>query len=158
MGSRNDTHRARDTRQPLQARLTVRADTGAMPQVEAFVGSFATQHGIETDDTARVIILLEELFTNLVKYGYPTQSEPGWADIGLELEGTRLTIEFVDDGRAFDPLAQPAPNLDRRLEDRSPGGLGLHILRGLPEEAHYSRSNDRNVIRLTRRVALIHRP
>jgi anti-sigma regulatory factor (Ser/Thr protein kinase) len=135
--------------------LTVRADAVAMGRVQDFVAAFATTHGLETAEMARIAILLEELLTNLVKYGYPTRTEPGMADIGLELDGSRLTIEFADDGRAFDPLAQPAPDLDLSHEDRSPGGLGIHILKALTAEARYSRIDDRNVIRLTRRVSLI---
>jgi serine/threonine-protein kinase RsbW len=141
----------------MWARLTVRVDAGTMHQVERFVTAFSAEHGIEADDTARICILLEELLTNLVKYGYPNHAVPGVADIGLELDGTRLTIEFVDDGRAFDPLLQPAPNLDLPLDERPLGGLGIHILRALTDEAHYSRSQDRNMIRLTRRVSLINR-
>ena len=142
----------------MQARLTVRADAAAVPQMEDFVAAFAAQHGLEADDTARISILLEELLTNLAKHGYPARSEPGVAEIGLELEGTRLTIELVDDGRAFDPFAQPAPNLDLPPEDRPLGGLGIPILRALTEEAHYRRSHDRNVVRLVRRIALVPRP
>jgi anti-sigma regulatory factor (Ser/Thr protein kinase) len=139
----------------MQARLTVRADADAMRELEGFVAAFATERGIDDGDAARIGILLEELLTNLVKYGYPDGATPGLADIGLDLDGNRLTIEFADDGRAFNPLAQPAPDLDLPLEDRQEGGLGIHILRALTEEAHYTRRHDRNVVRLIRRVALI---
>jgi len=142
----------------MHARLTVRADAAAMREVEGFVAAFATEHAIGSDDTARICILLEELLTNLVKYGYPDHAAPGVADIRLDLDGTRLTIEFVDDGRPFNPLAQPAPNFDLSLEERPLGGLGIHLLRALTEEACYSRGHGRNVIRLTRHVSLIRRP
>jgi anti-sigma regulatory factor (Ser/Thr protein kinase) len=129
-----------------------------MPEVDAFVAAFVKEHGIAADEASRILILLEELLTNLVKYGYPDGGECGRAEIVLALNGGRLEIEFIDDGCAFDPLAGPPPNLDAPLETRTPGGLGLHILRSLTDEARYERRDVNNVIRLSRIVAPAKRP
>jgi anti-sigma regulatory factor (Ser/Thr protein kinase) len=132
-----------------QAHLKLRADAGAISRVEAFVAAFAAQHGICNDDRARALILLEELITNLLNYGYPDRTQPGAAEVVLLVKEGRLTIELIDDGGAFDPFAAPAPDFSQPLEARSPGGLGLHIVRVLTERRDYSRVNDRNVTRLT---------
>jgi serine/threonine-protein kinase RsbW len=142
----------------MQSRLSVRADSAAMRQVDAFVAAFVREHGIAADDAARILILLEELLTNLAKYGYPDSPEPGRAEIALALNGSRLEIEFIDDGCAFDPLAVPLPNLDEPLEERPVGGLGLHLLRSLADGVSYERSNNKNVIRLSRIVASTRTP
>src|SRR5271165_4972036 len=130
----------------MRVRLTLRADATAMPSVERFVAAFAAEHLLDRDDQARTLFLLEELITNWLKYGYPERSEPGLAEVALALEGSRLTIKFEDDGAAFDPLAEPPPDLSQPLETRPVGGLGLYLLRGLADEMSYKRSNDRNVI------------
>jgi anti-sigma regulatory factor (Ser/Thr protein kinase) len=71
----------------------------------------------------------------------------------LELNGSRLEIEFIDDGCAFDPFAVVPPDLDEPLEARPVGGLGLHILRSMTDDSRYERRNETNVIRLSRTVA-----
>ncbi len=124
-----------------------------MRQVDGFVAAFVSKQGIVADDAARILILLEELLTNLAKYGYPDRAELGRAEIALALNGSRLEIEFIDDGCAFDPLAAPLPNLDEPLEERPVGGLGLHLLRSLSDVVRYERRNNKNVIRLSRSVA-----
>jgi len=129
-----------------------------MPAVDRFVAAFVTENGIAADEASRILILLEELLTNSMKYGYSDRPECGHAEIGLALDGGRLEIEFIDDGCAFDPFAAPLPNLEVPLETRAPGGLGLHILRSLTDEARYERRNAKNVIRLSRIVALAKRP
>ena len=134
----------------MESRLSVRADSAAMRQVDAFVATFVSEQGIAADDAARILILLEELITNLTKYGYWDRAEPGMAEIALALNGSQLEIEFIDDGCAFDPSAMPLPNLDQALEERAIGGLGLHLLRSMTDEARYERRNDTNVIRLSR--------
>lgn len=142
----------------MRDRLIVRVHSGAMHAMQGFVATFAAEQGLAADDRARILIVLEELFTNLSRYGYPNQSEPmGIAEVTLELEGSRLTIEFGDDGQAFDPLANAAPNLDQPANTRPVGGLGLHIVRELADESHYSRRDGRNVIRISRRVSLLKR-
>lgn len=143
----------------MRASLTVRVHNRALGELESFVRSFETEHGIAAEDRARTLIVLEELFTNLLRYGYPGQVEPdGVAEVTLELEGNLLTIQFADDGQAFDPFAKAAPDLDQSVESRPVGGLGLLMVRQLADEAHYSRCDGRNVIRLTRRVSIQRSP
>lgn len=132
-----------------QAQLKFRAERGAFKRAESFVIRFAEQNGLNSNDRARALILAEELISNLVKYGYQGRAKPGAAQLGLQVEGQRLTIELVDDGAAFDPFAAPAPDFNRPLEARPPGGLGLQIIRLLAEKTSYSRVEDRNVTRLT---------
>ena len=136
----------------MRAHLVVRAYPDALRQVDSFVLTFVKEHGVAADEGTRILILLEELLTNLIKYGYPDRSEPGSAEINLGLSANRLTIEFIDDGCAFDPFAAPIPKLDEPPETRPIGGLGLLILRSLSDETHYERRKQSNVIRLSRLI------
>jgi serine/threonine-protein kinase RsbW len=141
------------------ARLTVHVRNVAMRELEVFVGTFAAEHGLAPDEEARTLIVLEELLTNLSHYGYPGQYEgEGIAEVTLELEGNRLTIDLIDNGRAFDPLAAAPPKLDQPVANRPVGGLGLFLVRKLADEAQYIRRDGRNVVRLRRRVSRVDRP
>ena len=135
----------------MSSHLTVQAKPAAVQQVEAFVAAFAVEQRIDTGDRHRVTILLEELVTNLYKHERPGGCT---AEIELSLEQDRLTIEFSDDGKPFDPLAEPVPDLDLPAESRLPGKLGLHILRAFVDEASYCRNRDRNVLRMVRRITI----
>jgi anti-sigma regulatory factor (Ser/Thr protein kinase) len=141
----------------IQTRLTVRVNADVMQVIAPFVEAFAVEHGLAAGEAVRTLIVLEELFTNLQKYGSRAGLDPGVADVGLELEGTRLTVQLADPGVAFDPVTQPAPDLDQPVDQRPIGGLGLHLLRAFSDDLIYRRSDGRNVLRLTRRVALIQR-
>ncbi len=56
----------------------------------------------------------------------------------MQLDAPHLTIEFIDDGDPFDPLAAPPPDLEAPLEERDLGGLGVHIVRSLADEVRYT--------------------
>jgi anti-sigma regulatory factor (Ser/Thr protein kinase) len=138
----------------MRAHLIVRAVAGSTRELDGFVGAFAAEHGLSADDQARTLIVVEELLTNLTRYGYPKQLEPtGEAAVTLELEGSQLTVEFEDNGQPFDPLTSAAPDFDQSIESRRVGGLGLHMVRELAEEAHYSRRDGRNIVRLRWHIA-----
>jgi serine/threonine-protein kinase RsbW len=129
--------------------MKIKLDAEATRRADQFVADFAARHGLADDDRARALIVLEELLTNLHKYGYPGRACRGTADVALALDGMRLIIEIVDDGDAFDPSSSAAPEFDRPLESRSPGGLGLHLVRMLSEGMRYRRTGDHNVTQLT---------
>ena len=99
-----------------------------------------------------MLLILEELFTNVVKYGRAEDAVATTIGVTLALEGGELTIEFNDDGPPFDPLLAPSPDLDRPIADRPIGGLGLHIVRSLVHAARYRREGDRNHLVLSRSI------
>ncbi len=136
-----------------EARLVVATGPGAMGRVAEFVERFAGAHFVSPDDVARVLVMLEELLTNLEKYG--NAESGGEARITLRLDGTVLTVDFRDDGRPFDPFDRPLADLDRPIEERTIGGIGLHLLRELSHDASYRRDGGHNLVRLVRHVALV---
>lgn len=132
----------------------MRADDAAMAIIRDFITAFAKVNRFEDDDRARVLIVVEEHVTNIVKYGYPAGAERGSLEMNLSFEGDRLTIDVADDGQEFNPFNQPGPDLDESIEDRPIGRLGLHIIKSLTDEARYDRIGNRNVVRLVRRIAI----
>ena len=58
-----------------------------------------------------------------------------------------------DDGVSFNPLAVAPPDMTVPLEQRQPGGLGIHLARSLTDEATYVRQDGRNVITLVKVVS-----
>jgi anti-sigma regulatory factor (Ser/Thr protein kinase) len=137
---------------PAMASITVRGAAGEWQDLKRFAEDFAARHGLPGDDRSRLLIALEELLTNLVKYGYDPGAPPGSAEIALAVADDVLTITFVDDGRPFDPLAAPPPRLEDTIEARPVGGLGLHMLRAFADSSGYVRDGARNCLTLGRRL------
>jgi anti-sigma regulatory factor (Ser/Thr protein kinase) len=98
-----------------------------------------------------VHLVIEEVATNVYKYG-GAGGEPPNLRLDARVDGNRLTMEFNDDGVAFDPLAAPPPDLDADLEERPVGGLGVHMVRELAEHVAYTRDQDRNVLRVVLQI------
>jgi anti-sigma regulatory factor (Ser/Thr protein kinase) len=93
-------------------------------------------------------LVAEELLTNIARYAF--EAEAGPVEVRLRISGASAALELRDAGRAFDPLAQPAPDLEAPLETRGPGGLGLVLVRALVDEASYRREGRSNVLRIVK--------
>ncbi|HYB57945.1 MAG TPA: ATP-binding protein [Alphaproteobacteria bacterium] len=124
-----------------------------MRRIRRFVAIFSAARGVDRAEQARIAILIEELLTNLMKYGHPGHVRARHVDVSLHLLGKQMTIVFTDNGRAFNLLAHPPPDLERPLEERPVGQLGLQIVRELAHELSYNRVRGHNVIRLIRHLA-----
>ena len=90
-------------------------------------------------------LTIEELFTNIVSYGYRDDKEH-FIDISIQCEGDCITVRMEDDGIAFNPLQTETPDIRCPLEDREIGGLGIHICRKMMDEIDYQRTDDKNVM------------
>src|SRR5439155_16493028 len=132
----------------------LRNDDAELGRLVEFAGEFARNNALPDEERSRLLIILDELFTNVVKYGYEGRPIEGHIEVNLSLDSGRLVIEFVDDGVPFDPLQSTPPDLDQSVEERQLGGVGLAIVRALVEEAGYRRDGDRNRLTLGRKVAI----
>jgi serine/threonine-protein kinase RsbW len=97
-------------------------------------------------------LAIEEILTNCIRYGYEDDREH-IISITLTLVGNTLRIGVIDDGRAFDPLLLPTPNLSVELERRVEGGLGIHLLRSLADRIAYERTDGTNQITLVKNLS-----
>lgn len=110
-------------------------EIGALDDVFEFTGRFAATHGLDEPAVYALRLGVEEIFTNIVKYG-----GSGEHDIVIELgvDDGELVIEIVDEGsELFDPTAAPAPDTGRPLEARREGGLGIHLIRSVMDYMNY---------------------
>ena len=135
----------------MRASIALRSEATELIRLEAFAEAFARDCGFADDERARLLVILEELFTNVVAHGY------GAVNVAVALGWRRgkLTIDFVDDGPPFDPLAHASPDLDAPAEQRAIGGLGIAIVRALVDRARYCRQDHRNHLYLVRRLASV---
>ncbi len=133
-------------------RFTYRNDLSELAKLAADVDAFAEQHGLDMAIAQTFNLCLDELFTNIVSYGYEDrQSHEIYLD--LEARPAEIIAALRDDARAFDPLTEaPVPDLDAPLEERKIGGLGVHFVKTLMSSVSYRRENGWNVIEMIRKL------
>ena len=117
----------------------------ALAEVFAFTsGAFARQ-GIARALLPGVDLVLEELFTNIVKYGR------GAAPVAIEIVaipgGVEVTVTEPEADR-FDVTAAPPVDISVPAVQRRPGGLGLHLIPRLVDSVQYAYSEEERCSRI----------
>jgi len=122
-----------------------------LTRVSALADQFAAANQLSSDVTADLHVALDEVLTNIIKYGY-TDDRAHEISIQLRVEDGMLVAEIQDDGRPFDPLILPEPDVKASLKKRRVGGVGIHFVRKLMHEVNYRRMADRNRLVLKRHL------
>ena len=104
--------------------------------------------GASAEAVYRASLGLEEILTNIIKYGYDDQAEHRIA-VRIEAGPESVRLAIADDGHPFDPRQAPPPRLDRPLSERRAGGLGIHLVLAMMDRVDYRRQDGRNLLELT---------
>jgi anti-sigma regulatory factor (Ser/Thr protein kinase) len=108
--------------------------------------AFLQQHCASSQALFKVRLALEEMLLNLIDHA--TGSVTPHIDVQVSIEPERVVIVIEDDCKPFDIRTAPAFDQSRPLEDRPPGGMGIHLVRSLMDEISYERVSSRNRLRL----------
>jgi anti-sigma regulatory factor (Ser/Thr protein kinase) len=115
--------------------------SGVLDEVE----DFCRVQGVANETAADVRLVAEEVLTNIVKYAHDRDVQHA-AELRLSASPQSVRMEFRDEGLPFNPLELPA--LDPQAVPGQPpiGGLGVHLVRALVDDASYSREGRVNVL------------
>lgn len=96
-------------------------------------------------------LALDELFTNILSYGFQDQSEH-FIRVNISADHDVLTVVLEDDGMAFNPVDRIPPELPCTLDECKVGGLGIHLVKNLMDEIVYERRAGTNVLTLKKSI------
>ena len=135
-----------------EIRLRIHASHGQLELVEKAIDEMAQLQQWPEELVFKVKLVSEELGLNIIDHGYGND-ESQELEFRLIAGEESVTIEFIDEARAFDPLTEtPIPNTDAGIEERQVGGLGVYLVREMMDEVKYVREGNRNRVTLVARL------
>lgn len=111
------------------------------------VERFGRERGCPTPRIHKLQLAVEEHLTNILGHAYEDDLDH---EIIVRAQWRKgcLAIQIEDDGRAFNPLDRPPPDLTLPLDQRPIGGLGIHMIRHSVDAVEYRRKDNRNILSL----------
>ena len=120
----------------------------SLAAIYEFAEQVLAEHEIGDEVRFPVHLAMEELFTNMVKYNPGNDS-----DIGMDVEVSdgKVTITLTEfDVDEFDVTRPQDVDTGGSLEERTPGGLGLHLLQNIVDELAYDYEDRRSRVIFTK--------
>lgn len=104
--------------------------------------------GMAESDRFALRLAAEELFANAVRHN---ASGEGQVEMEGRVEDGRAILVLVDhDADRFDPRTLPEPLVHAPIEERRPGGLGIHLIRQLTDRIDYDHDGRRATTTIVR--------
>jgi anti-sigma regulatory factor (Ser/Thr protein kinase) len=133
--------------------LTMRNHIPEIERLHGVLDDLRERHDLGDGEVFALTLALDEVLTNTISYGYDDELEHD-IEITFAVDPGEIVITVRDDGRAFNPLERETPDLDAPVEERTIGGLGIHLVRNFMDDLAYERQGNWNVFTMRKRLGL----
>lgn len=129
-------------------KLNVDAKLENLSQIADFVTESARKFDLDERSIFQLQLATDEVASNIILHGYTHYT--GQIHLSCWREDQKIKIRIEDRGEPFNPLLVDTPNLNTSLEERSPGGLGIHFLKTLTSSVDYEFKNGKNRLTISK--------
>lgn len=129
-------------------RLAIESRFEQLRLLSDWVGELAVRHHLSPAVAYRLDLVLTEAVTNIIEHGCDNGSERRWITLEFQRGDHSLAIEIRDNARPFDPTSQAAFIPPDSLQEATPDGRGIHLIRKYTAHLHYRHDGECNVLGL----------
>ena len=128
------------------------ADTKYLEQVISFINAELDIRQCSEKIKYEIDIAVEEIYVNIANYAY--SPEIGNARIRCEIEEQplQIMIQFLDNGKPYNPLKRPDPDVDLSLKERQAGGLGVYLVKKSMTSVKYEYLDGKNIFTIRKEL------
>ena len=122
---------------------------GSLEPMANLVAEYVRSRGFDPEHSFTVDLLVEEVFTNMLKH-----AKGGGPEVTVHLggEGDELIVTLRDfNVESFDLTALPRRPRGQPAEALADGGLGLRLVRGISDSIRYEYKERSAIVTLTKR-------
>ena len=116
------------------------------------VEMYGKKIGLSKKFIFEINLALDELFTNIISYGYEDNREH-IIKITITPNKDEICLCIEDDGVPFNPSEFESADIACSVENCRIGGLGIHIIKKLMDEICYQRCGSRNLLTLKKKLS-----
>lgn len=133
-------------------RLVVDAVEDSIDEVQDFVREKLESYGCEKKTMIQLRLAIEEIFVNIISYAY--HPEVGKAEVFCEVlkEPLSVTIQFMDSGKPFDPLAKEEVDTSGAHFMEEEGGFGILLVKQTMDDVDYEYKDGKNILTIKKKL------
>ncbi len=133
--------------------LTVPANVDYLDQVIDFVNHELEAYDCPMKAQMQLELAVEEVFVNISSYAYKPVEGEAEIRCEVETEPLRVLIQFLDNGKPFDPLAKKDYDTSpEAFDETSVGGLGIFMTKQTMDEVEYAYEDGKNILTIRKKL------
>ena len=117
-------------------------------ELRDFITDVGRQYGVSERVINAFKLAIDEAGTNIIRHAY--RDWEGFITVRMIIKEKSVTILLIDQGHTFDPTKVKDPDLRRYVDIGKKGGLGIFIIRRVIDKIDYFKTEEGNVLRLTK--------
>ena len=131
--------------------IILQNDIQQVPLLAQFVDEACETAGLNMATSMKLNLAIEEAVVNVMNYAYP-QGTIGDINIEVQVDNNQLEFIISDSGTPFDPTTKAEVDTTLSAEERTIGGLGIHLVRNIMDSINYERVNGKNILALIKKL------
>lgn len=100
----------------------------------------------------QINIAIDEMFSNIVKYGYPDAPGPVTVRFIGKEQTNSIYVRFEDEGIPYNPLTKEDPDITLSAEERNIGGLGIFMVKKTMDDIKYKYEDGKNILTIMKKI------
>jgi phosphoserine phosphatase RsbU/P len=134
-------------------KLKIKNQLSELERIAGTVEELAVKWSIPSKAAMEMNLALEELVTNIIFYAFDDKMDHEIIMEYIHLDNS-IKITITDDGKPFD-LTEKVTGLhiNKPVEERKVGGLGIHFVKKMMDAVEYQRSDNKNIVILTKKIS-----
>ncbi|MBT5953822.1 SpoIIE family protein phosphatase [bacterium] len=114
---------------------------------------FFEKNEISNNQSMKYIIVLEEIVSNIILYGFTEIQNVPKISIKLTFKNKKIETWITDNSHPFNPFKDfEVEDIDLPLDEKNIGGLGIHLVKTIMDHYEYSFKDDKNIIYISKSI------
>ncbi|MCF0228688.1 MAG: SpoIIE family protein phosphatase [Parasporobacterium sp.] len=123
-----------------------------IPTITDFAEEVLDQIGCPIKTVYQINVAIDEICSNIIKYGYGNQGGPVNVQFIERTSPHRIHIRFEDSAVPYNPLKKDDPDVTLSAEEREAGGLGIYLVKKTMDNIRYKYENGKNILTITKNL------
>lgn len=136
---------------PSSYRTTLVAEMESLGAFRAFIERAGRATGIAEITIDDLKLAVDEAAMNIIMHGY-ADMDPGSLILELIIGERQVEVTLTDFGHPFEPYDPGAPDPESLLDERAPGGFGLHLIYQTMDDVAYRSDEEGNHLKLVKKL------
>ena len=132
--------------------LDIMAENEKLSEVQSFLGQCLAKVNCPAKAQMQMELAAEEIFVNIANYAYAPEKGRAVVRVEVSDDPVTVTLNFIDQGKPYDPLKRKEPDITLPAEEREIGGLGIFLTKKTMDDVSYEYRDGQNILTLKKKI------